>query len=638
MTLVEFNYYGKKTKIQSTISEKIKNLIHNYSNQINKEKTNLYFSYNGKEINQLNEELTLEEISSSEDINNNKMTIFVFPKELKNKNKEEEHDIIKSNDIICPKCGESIRIDIIDYKINLSECKNGHKIDNILLNEFENSQKIHKTSIMCDICKKYNKSISDNNIFYKCLTCKKKICLFCKSNHDKLHIIINYHDKNYICAKHNQKYNSYCKNCKNNICKLCEEEHNSHIKIIFEEIMIDRNELIKTKKELKEHIDLFNNNVKIIIGILNEVIEKMNIYYRINEYIINSYNNKRLNYEILYNLKKIKFNNIIDDLKNVIEENYYKNKFTSIFNIYNKMNINEITLIYDNSKKEKIIKIFGEDFVGNNKNNCKIIYKGEEYSLGTKFKLKNIIEDKLKIKLKGIMNISNMCWMFNDCPSLLSLPDISKWDTSNVTNMNFLFGWCSLLKTLPDISNWNISNVTDISYIFSGCSSLLSLPDISKWNTSNVRNISYMFSGCTSLLTLPDISKWNTSKVKNMEHMFSHCLSLKILPDISKWDISDVADIKSMFNECVSLLCLPDISNWNIINVNSISSLFSGCLLLSNLPDISKWNTSNVIDMSKIFNKCKSLISLPDISKWNTINVTDMNSMFSGCSSLSSTI
>ena len=37
----------------------------------------------------------------------------------------------------------------------------------------------------------------------------------------------------------------------------------------------------------------------------------------------------------------------------------------------------------------------------------------------------------------------------------------------------------SSLKSLPDISKWNIYKVTDMSYMFYECSSLSSLPDIS---------------------------------------------------------------------------------------------------------------------------------------------------------------
>ena len=39
------------------------------------------------------------------------------------------------------------------------ECKNGHKMENILLNEFEETQNIDRTNIKCNICNKNNKSI-----------------------------------------------------------------------------------------------------------------------------------------------------------------------------------------------------------------------------------------------------------------------------------------------------------------------------------------------------------------------------------------------------------------------------------------------------------------------------------------------
>ena len=42
--------------------------------------------------------------------------------------------------------------------------------------------------------------------------------------------------------------------------------------------------------------------------------------------------------------------------------------------------------------------------------------------------------------------------MLNECSSLISLPDISKWDTKNVNNMSYMFYKCSSLKSLPDLS------------------------------------------------------------------------------------------------------------------------------------------------------------------------------------------
>ena len=46
-----------------------------------------------------------------------------------------------------------------------------------------------------------------------------------------------------------------------------------------------------------------------------------------------------------------------------------------------------------------------------------------------------------------------MNYVFTDCSSLKSLPDISKWNTSNVEHTKCLFKNCSSLKLLPDISN-----------------------------------------------------------------------------------------------------------------------------------------------------------------------------------------
>ena len=38
-----------------------------------------------------------------------------------------------------------------------------------------------------------------------------------------------------------------------------------------------------------------------------------------------------------------------------------------------------------------------------------------------------------------------MSYMFDDCSSLSSLFDISKWNTNNVTDMSYMFRNCSLL-------------------------------------------------------------------------------------------------------------------------------------------------------------------------------------------------
>ena len=628
MIEIEFNYDGVKTIIQcNNLNEKIKSICQHYLNKINEEKKNIYFLYNGNTENNFNEELTLKEMMNTEDKKRNKMSILVFKNEIK----PEDNDIIKSKDIICPECSESIRFEIKDYKINLSDCKNGHRENNILLNEFEKGQYINNNEIKCEICNDNNKSNSHNKIFFKCLECKKNICPLCKSRHDKTHKIINYDERLYICNKHYKNYNSYCEKCKMNLCTLCEGEHKSHKKISLGDMMPNENELIENNKKLKYYIDLFNHNVNIIINILKEVIENMNLYYKINEDIINNYNSNNRNYEILYNLHKIKENNIIKELENVIMNNDIEKKFCEIFNIYHKMNIDEINITYKVNEKE--IRLFGDGFVERNKNNCKMIINGKEKQLKAfkkfKWSIKNI--DKFEVKLKGIMNITDLTDMFNGCRLLRYLPDISEWNTSNIINMSYMFLGCELLSSLPDISKWNTSYVTNMSRMFAGCVKLSSFPDISKWNTSNVTDLSEIFNNCILLSSLPDISKWNTSKVIDMNKMFNNCKSLSSLPDISKWNTSKVIDMNGMFSGCSKIYSLPDISKWNTFNVTDMTGMFGGCAKFSSLPDISKWNTSNVTDMTEMFEGCSSLSSLPDISKWNTSKVKKKDFMFNGC-------
>ena len=153
---------------------------------------------------------------------------------------------------------------------------------------------------------------------------------------------------------------------------------------------------------------------------------------------------------------------------------------------------NIITIRYITKEKGKI-RIFGDNFVKNNKNNCKIIYINKERELEQFIKFKNFINIGVQeIQLKVYNDLTDMSYMFSDCDCLLSLPDISKLNTKNVIDMNHMFYFCESLESL-DISKWDTKNVTNMSYMFSYCKSLKTFPNISNWNTSNVKDISNMF-------------------------------------------------------------------------------------------------------------------------------------------------
>ena len=130
-------------------------------------------------------------------------------------------------------------------------------------------------------------------------------------------------------------------------------------------------------------------------------------------------------------------------------------------------------------------------------------------------------------------------------------------------------------------------NVRYINSIFSNCKSLLSLPDISKWNTEKITDMSYMLTNCFSLSLIPNISKWNVNKTINISEFFSGCYSLSSLPDISRWNINNVR-MNKLFLNCRSLVSLPDISKWNFDKNSEINLSLDKCLLLINANDTSK--------------------------------------------------
>ena len=290
-----------------------------------------------------------------------------------------------------------------------------------------------------------------------------------------------------------------------------------------------------------------------------------------------------------------------------ITVNYHKNG-------EKEQNKDMIKMVYKINKKIDTIKILGEMFVSNNKNNCKLIINGNEYDLiGVIDYKKYLIDEKdelLIIYLKGVSNITDASNMFSGCDPLESL-DASKWDTRNVKKMDYMFFNCASLKSILGLSKWDTKNVKNMEYMFFGCASLQSLPGISKWDTGNVESMDSIFFNCFSLKSFFGIYKWDTKNVKNMKNMFL-CSTVESLPDISNWDTKNVTSMELMFSNCQSLKSLPDISKWDTKNVTSMGNMFSNCQSLESLPNISEWNTKKVKNMKDMFQNCKPSLNIPD--------------------------
>ena len=380
MIKIEFEYNSAKTIIQSIYEDKMRQVCYKFAQKVQIDLNKLYFVYSG---NIVNLDLFLEQIINTVDKDRKIISIIA----IDHSNEQGNNCKIISPYIICPICKEHARFEIKNYRIKIYNCKNGHVVDDILFKDFENTQTIDESLIICTKCKK-NKSNTYNKEMYICNECNMNLCPLCKSNHDKNHKIINYEQKYYICNVHNKEYNSYCKTCNKDICILCKKEHKAHDIISYDDIVLQ-------------------------------------IYFKFVEKNLINFNINNINYNILQNInynykgrEPIFDEDIFQDVENLMRDNTYKEFIPSLLKMYNKMNKNEIDIIYNIPNNENEIKIFGKEFVENNKDLCKIIYDNKEYNISENFNCKNIKENILKFKLKGINNINILNSLFEGCSQL----------------------------------------------------------------------------------------------------------------------------------------------------------------------------------------------------------------------------
>ena len=513
---------------------------------------------------------------------------------------------------------------------------------------------------MCKFCSSFPliKLIDNNNILliYNNHRDKIEIEEFLKRiREDKDNIDINEYKQCKI-HKNNKNLIKVCINCKKNLCEEClkDNTHKDHQIKSFEEL---NKETIYIQNILKNYIDKNKyhkenktySNQTFTKGLELELEKQKNSEREITKKIASELKEKGEDpFKIIYNFRAL-IHIVLSDLELCQNYIHYENirYFNSLFG--EKLELEYYS--YSNDSKLNI-RLFGEQFVKNNKNNCSLIINGERKDLIEEYKIPNI-DTHLYITLVKENEITDMSYMFYDCDILRTISEKSKWKTEKVTNMSYMFYNCEALRSLPNlISQWNTIDVTDISYMFYGCKSLTEIPDISNWKMENVKNMSNTFNGCESLKSLTNIYNWNTINVENMYNLFGNCKSLEEL-NVFPWNTSNVTDMSYMFYNCFSLKKIIDDeennnenidkdnkyilkTKWVTSKVSNMSNMFNGCEKLQSLPEcISEWVTSKVQYMSDMFNNCKSLKELPkNIINWNTSNVFHMNNMFENCVSL----
>ena len=336
MATAEFNYKGKVTSILCSENEKMEEICKRFATKIQTDITNLIFLYSGNTINLHN---SLSQIMNNIDKQRKVVSILVNTINTITKTKTITN-LIKSDIPICPECSETIKFDVKNYQIYLSECRNGHS-KFLPINEYEKTQYIDLNKIICKSCGTNKNKVYDNKM-YMCYTCNSVLCPLCKNNHDKKHAVVNYDFKNFLCERHYESYNSYCSYCKVNLCLRCQKYHQEQNIISFGNIFPEKDELLVKLEETKKVIDVFKKDIKEIIKKLNTVKENIEILYDIYYKMITKFDSRKRNYETFMSINSFNTNMVFQAVKQINQTNSINNIFNNEVQQLNPTNINNL--------------------------------------------------------------------------------------------------------------------------------------------------------------------------------------------------------------------------------------------------------------------------------------------------------
>ena len=167
-------------------------------------------------------------------------------------------------------------------------------------------------------------------------------------------------------------------------------------KIIYNEKLYDLMDYFKLDNNYNH-----NDSIKIELRINNNITVISNMFYQCKELLSIS------------DLLVVNFN--MTDINKSIDEN----------------NSNNSSEKSDNSNKIDI----SENFYNDNLISSQIQKK-------TNSSVDNDTNELNYLKENIFTNVTDMSYMFNECSSLISLPNLSKWDNKNITNMSIMLNEC----------------------------------------------------------------------------------------------------------------------------------------------------------------------------------------------------
>ena len=658
--VVNFILNGREERIKCNKNDNLSDAIKSYTELTQKSLNDYYFLFDNHAEN---EELEHQDLKNV----------------LKKNNLADENEIKQTKYIICPNCKNNCEINIKDYKITLNKCSNCNATENIFLDEFKNTQKINESNIFCNYCKTSKCDLNDKQLFFKCLNCNNFLCQSCQLNHETNHCIINYEDLNYICYFHNKTFISYCKNCNKNLCNSCELDHKNHNIINFNNMIINEKENQINLDIIKKKYEEFKNSIKIIIDMLNKVLNNMETYIEINEKIYED-KNEKTNYQILRNKINIKlFNqNIIEDMNKIINENDIVKKIMMVKEIYEKMifkNKNDYfqrNEIYDNSianynyNQGQFIQDNQYQFHNNQINENYNQVQLNENNINNNYNNIQFNENNINNNYNSIQfndnNVNNNynSIQFNDNNINNNYNKIQLNENNinnNYNNIQFNENYINKDNNFNQNQQRNFQDINEIDDDFDKNEILIDdkneKNDVNKIENT-LKNNNIINEVDSSNIINENNNNMNKQIMGNSDDKNKDIneiiLNYKVLDNratiFGKDFVKRNNDKCSLYNgeEKIKFDYYIEVKNEikdNILSLKlvgikdliDLSHMFENSSLLS-FDDFSKWNTSKVLDMSYMFSNCQYLTNLPDISKWNVSKVINLKFMFNSCKSL----
>ena len=318
-----------------------------------------------------------------------------------------------------------------------------------------------------------------------------------------------------------------------------------------------------------------------------------------------------------------------------------------------------IKLVYE-IKKEKSIKLLGDDFFEQNKRKIKIIFNNKLCNLkdnDMSISNDNILVLKIKLLILNTYKL-NFSRMFYDCSLLKNFSIITKGEPkfknklikehkdNQIDNLNINNSKETNQKLSKEFYFFNKSNdetekkcETNDIYDFSDYKNksqnifgMQKKNDISQHEYVQINqilyqsnNFLYKFSSFDSFLFHINNKNYKLINI----NLFSSMNKMIIKKNTKEGETDN--SLKDIYFNLIYYLYISYEGNNKL--VTDLSYMFYGCSSLQSISGLSKLNTINVENISHIFQNCSKLEFIRDITHWKINNVLDMSYMFADCSS-----